>query len=141
MILSLLIFTCFSGIIFRPIMASTTSEPMTTTTAHGHHHHHTHAPKTTHEPNELESFTFYYDYSTHVLAVKSSLHICYLYKTSAQEQIDVHTSHGLHVLEKNLIELIDAGSAMQPITKDALTAMGRSLAHFCSHVQVYMQLN
>lgn len=33
------------------------------------------------------------------MAVKSSLHICYLYKTSAQEQIDVHTSHGLLSIE------------------------------------------
>ena len=34
-----------------------------------------------------------------MMAVKSSLHICYLYKTSDQEQIDVHTSHGLHAIE------------------------------------------
>uniref|UniRef100_K1QLZ8 Uncharacterized protein n=1 Tax=Magallana gigas TaxID=29159 RepID=K1QLZ8_MAGGI len=75
------------------------------------------------------------------MAVKSSLHICYLYKTSAQEQIDVHTSHGIHYIEKTLIDLIDAGSAMHPIPKEDVTAMSRQLAHFCSHTGVFMQMN
>lgn len=131
--LALLSIICFCSMIGQSL-ETTTKTP--TTHTHGHHH-----TRTTHEAFETESFSFYYDYISHVMAVKSSLHICYLYKTSAQEQIDVHTSHGLHGIEKTLIDLIDAGSAMHPIPKEDVAAMSRQLAHFCSHTGVFMQMN
>nr|XP_022294689.1 uncharacterized protein LOC111104831 isoform X2 [Crassostrea virginica] len=120
------------------LQAASTTPPQNPTT-HAHHTHH--PPRTTHEPTELESLSFYYDYVTHMMAVKSSLHICYLYKTSDQEQIDVHTSHGLHAIEKTLIDLIDGGASLQPLSKDAVNTMSRNIVHFCSHIQVFMQLN
>jgi hypothetical protein len=51
------------------------AQPVTmATTTQGHHHHHGHEPKTTHEPTEMESFSFYYDYnSVRVLSCGASL--------------------------------------------------------------------
>ncbi|XP_048767022.1 uncharacterized protein LOC125674041 isoform X2 [Ostrea edulis] len=135
---SFLVLTFLTGYMIQPGDGTTTESMIQTTHSNHHHGHH---PKPTHEPSELESFTFYYDYNTHIIAVKSSLHICYLYTTNGQEQMDVHTPHGLHTIERNLIAMIDAGSAMQPISRDDATTMGKALAHFCNHIQVFMKLN
>ena len=42
----------------------------------------------------------------HYIAAKLR-HGCYLYHTNAQEQTDVHTSHGLHTIEVWYVHMIE----------------------------------
>ena len=55
----------------------------------------------------IHLFTFTIHISIqHYIAAKSR-HACYLYQTNAQEQIDVHTSHGLHTIEVWYVQMIE----------------------------------
>ncbi|XP_056014375.1 uncharacterized protein LOC130052687 [Ostrea edulis] len=117
-------------------LAATTKRP---------HHHSTHMHHTgthpTHEPSVSESFFFYYDYHTHTLLVRASRHKCYLYQTSAQEQVDVHSSHGLHTIEKNVIDTIDSNAPMTTVTHDDLVAMSNILGKKCGEMNTIYQIN
>nr|XP_022320070.1 uncharacterized protein LOC111122572 [Crassostrea virginica] len=95
-------------------------------TTHGHGHHHT-GP--THHPIN-EAFSFHYDAHSHTMAVKTHRH-CYLYALSSAEQTSVHSSTGLHSIEKTMIDLIDAHGNHVAVSTSDLTAMGHGLAHFC----------
>ncbi|XP_062587816.1 uncharacterized protein LOC134249483 [Saccostrea cucullata] len=108
--------------------ATTTKRPQNSTHVH---HHHSHGTQSTHEASVGEKFSFYYDYHTHVLSVRSG-HTCYLYKTSSQEQMDIHSSHGLHTIEKNVIDIIDSNPTMVSMTHDEMVAMYASLGHVCN---------
>eukprot|EP00105_Crassostrea_gigas_P002807 XP_011415466.1 PREDICTED: uncharacterized protein LOC105319567 [Crassostrea gigas] len=108
---------------------------MTTTAQHGHHHsHHTHLhghhSKPTHEPSISESFVFHFDAMTHTLAVRTNRH-CYLYMLTADQQTSVHTSTGLHAIEKSIIDMIDTNSPTVAVTAQDLTTMSAKLSHFC----------
>ncbi|XP_061176924.1 uncharacterized protein LOC133185628 [Saccostrea echinata] len=118
---------------------STTHRPHRSTHAHQTHSHGTHP---THEASVGEFFAFFYDYHTHILLVRSA-HTCYLYKTSPQEQIDVHSSHGLHTVEKNVIDIIDSNPTMVSTTHDALVAMNARLGQLCNvkHYTHIYQIN
>ncbi|XP_062570214.1 uncharacterized protein LOC134232269 [Saccostrea cucullata] len=111
--------------VYVALAATTTKRSQHSTHAH---HPHSHGTRPTHEASVGESFSFYYDYHTHVLSVRSG-HTCYLYKTSSQEQMNIHSSHGLHTIEKNVIDIIDSNPTMVSITPDALVAMHAVLGH------------
>ncbi|XP_062570215.1 uncharacterized protein LOC134232270 [Saccostrea cucullata] len=118
----------FSFCVYMALAATTTKRPQHSTHAHRPHSHGT---RPTHEASVGESFSFYYDYHTHVLSVRSG-HTCYLYKTSSQEQMNIHSSHGLHTIEKNVIDIIDSNPKMVSMTHDALVAMHAVLGHLCN---------
>ncbi|XP_056014376.1 uncharacterized protein LOC130052688 [Ostrea edulis] len=118
-------------------LAATTMQPHST---HHHGHHHSKATHPTHEPSEAEGFSFYYDYHTHILLVRSN-RICYLYNTSAQEQMDVHSSHGLHTIEKNVIDIIDSNPTTTTVTHDNLNATSARLGKMCGSRYTIHQLN
>nr|XP_034301269.1 uncharacterized protein LOC117681345 [Crassostrea gigas] len=108
---------------------------MTTTAHHGHHHSHNthvhgHHTGPTHEPNVNEGFLFHYEAPSHTLAVKTQRH-CYLYMLTADQQTSVHTSTGLHAIEKSIIDLIDTNSPTVAVTAQDLTTMSAGLSHFC----------
>jgi hypothetical protein len=44
--------------------------------------------------------TVMFSFQQHILMARSK-HVCYLYNTNSQEQVDVHSSHGLHTIEVN----------------------------------------
>ncbi|XP_078324217.1 uncharacterized protein LOC111122573 [Crassostrea virginica] len=77
-----------------------------------------------------EVFSFHYDADSHNMAVKTHRH-CYLYALSSAEQTSVHSSTGLHSIEKTMIDLIDAHGNHVAVSTSDLTAMGHGLAHFC----------
>ncbi|XP_048776525.2 uncharacterized protein LOC125680795 [Ostrea edulis] len=125
------------------IVACLVSVAVGMTTQHGHHGHHTHPANhghhgthPTHEPNINENFMFHYDAHSHTMAVKTSKQCC-LYMLSADEQTSVHSSTGLHAIEKNIIDLIDANTVT---TAMDLTAMSHGLSHFCGKLTA-MRLN
>ncbi|XP_061164326.1 uncharacterized protein LOC133173357 [Saccostrea echinata] len=103
---------------------------------HGHHGHHT-GP--THEPNINESFMFRYDAHSHTLGVKTNK-MCYLYMLTADEQTSIHTSTGLHTIEKTAIDLIDANGSFTAVSSTDLNTMSHGLAHFCGKLTA-MRLN
>ncbi|XP_022326772.2 uncharacterized protein LOC111126422 [Crassostrea virginica] len=110
---------------------------MSTTRHHGHHH--THPTHATHEPSINEVLSFHYDAHSSTLAVKTHRH-CYLYTMTADEQTAVHTSTGLHAIEKTVIDLIDANSATTAVAAHDLMTMSHGLSHFCGKLTA-MKLN
>eukprot|EP00105_Crassostrea_gigas_P002815 XP_011415475.1 PREDICTED: uncharacterized protein LOC105319576 [Crassostrea gigas] len=112
-----------------------------TTPPHHHHSHvsHPHHHHSTHEANINEAFSFHYDAHSTSLAVKTHRH-CYLYMLTADEQTAVHTSTGLHSIEKTVIDLIDANSATTAVSAQDLTTMSHGLSHFCGKLTA-MRLN
>ncbi|XP_022291144.2 uncharacterized protein LOC111102617 [Crassostrea virginica] len=116
------------------VSAASTRPPHSTHhhATHVTHHHATHVthPHVTHEAVETEYFSFYYDPTSHYIAAKSR-HACYLYQTNAQEQIDVHTSHGLHTIETTMLNLINSASAKVTMSSSDLHTASTRLSHFC----------
>ncbi|XP_061164325.1 uncharacterized protein LOC133173356 [Saccostrea echinata] len=126
--------------IFVACLASAAMGMTTKHHGHGHvTHHHGHHTGPTHEPNINESFMFHYDAHSHSLAVKTHKN-CYLYMLTADEQTSVHSSTGLHAIEKTVIDLIDANTATTAVSSGDLTAMSHGLAHFCGKLSA-MRLN
>nr|XP_022320068.1 uncharacterized protein LOC111122570 [Crassostrea virginica] len=123
----------FSLLILIGIMS--TAVGMSTTPHHGHHHsHHTHVhghhTGPTHEPNVNEAFAFHYEAATHTMVARTNRH-CYLYLLSAEQQTSVHTSTGLHTIEKTIIDMIDMNSPTVAVSAQDLNTLSASLAHFC----------
>ncbi|XP_022320067.2 uncharacterized protein LOC111122569 [Crassostrea virginica] len=140
----------FSVLVFSGIISLTLG--MSTTPHHGHHHshqthvhaHHTgpthaHHTRPTHEPNVNEAFSFHYDAHSHTLVVKTNRH-CYLYSLTADQQTSVHTSTGLHAIEKTIIDLIDTNSPTVAVSAQDLTTLSAGLSHFCGKLPA-MKLN
>ncbi|XP_078314953.1 uncharacterized protein LOC111105317 isoform X3 [Crassostrea virginica] len=110
-----------------------------TTPPHSTHHHATHVTHhhVTHESSESEYFSFSYDPTSHYIAAKLR-HGCYLYQTNAQEQTDVHTSHGLHTIETTMLNLIDSDSAKVTMSSSDLHHASTKLSHFCGSVSSHI---
>lgn len=64
----------------------TTTESMIQTTHSNHHHGH--HPKPTHEPSELESFTFYYDYNTVRVYITDTTKLCKLFSMKQKHYVE-----------------------------------------------------
>ncbi|XP_071136737.1 uncharacterized protein [Mytilus edulis] len=110
-----------------------------TTKHHGHHGHHT-GP--THEPVEHESLQFKYDPHSMTLMMVAP-HMCYLYTATGSQLTEVHTAHGLHTLEMEMIRLVDDTTTTHTtISHDDLMAMSKPLAHTCHNAKsVITKLN
>ncbi|XP_061195738.1 uncharacterized protein LOC133203959 [Saccostrea echinata] len=94
-----------------------------------HHPHHT-KPHAHHIVNE--GLAFHYDHTTHIVALKiNGRHHCYLYVLSAIEQQSVHTSTGLHAIEKNMIDLVDSHTSTATFTAQDLNQLSHNLHQFC----------
>ncbi|XP_062586330.1 uncharacterized protein LOC134247955 [Saccostrea cucullata] len=97
-----------------------------------HHPHHT-RPHAHHLVNE--GFAFHYDHTTHILALTiTGRHHCYLYVLSAIEQQSVHTSAGLHAIEKNMIDLVDSHTSTATFNFHDLNQLSHNLRVFCGQV-------
>ncbi|XP_048768753.1 uncharacterized protein LOC125675273 [Ostrea edulis] len=82
-----------------------------------------------------EGFAFHYDHTTHIVALKANHH-CYLYVLSGAEQQSVHTSTGLHAIEKTMIDLVDTPATTVAFTAQDLNLLSHGLHHFCGHAPV-----
>merc|ERR1711915_781850 len=103
---------------------------------HSTHQHvsHTHRPHATHDPHTNENFFFHVEGT--VLAVKHGKE-CFIYNLDAQQQMDIKTSHGLHEIEKNVIDIVDAGAVGTMLGTDDLQAISPKLPHYCGHNQAF----
>lgn len=129
--------TLFAVIVFCTISIITG----TTTKAHHGHHHHTANPiGSTKEPIEKEDFSFKYDPVSHVMVAKTH-QVCYIYKMTQQEIVDVHTTHGLRTLEIKMLQAIDDGTGITAMSLNELNAIDPSLSHhFCKTDHTYNKL-
>ncbi|XP_063403351.1 uncharacterized protein LOC134687189 [Mytilus trossulus] len=104
----------------------------TTMAPHSTKHHNHHGTRPTHEPAVTESFGFKYDPHSHMMAAMTH-HKCYLYTMVGTESADVHTTHGLHLLETKLITMVDDTTmTYSTMTHDELTAVSKLLSHSCN---------
>ncbi|XP_078315217.1 uncharacterized protein LOC144619846 [Crassostrea virginica] len=91
---------------------------------------------TTHHPHNghiiNEALSFHYDSATHIVAMKTHHH-CYLYVLNAHEQQTVHTSTGLHAIEKKIIDLVDSHGTTVHFTAQDVNLLSHGLGKFCGH--------
>ncbi|XP_065928435.1 uncharacterized protein [Magallana gigas] len=92
---------------------------------------------TTHHPHHgiNEGLSFHYDAETHIMALKTHGH-CYLYVLTAHQQHSVHTSMGLHAIEKTMIDLVDSHGSFVHFSAQELSLLSHGLGHFCAHATV-----
>uniref|UniRef100_A0A194AMT9 DUF732 domain-containing protein n=1 Tax=Pinctada fucata TaxID=50426 RepID=A0A194AMT9_PINFU len=102
--------------------AATTIKPH-----HSHASHNHHGTGPTHEPDEHHGYNFHYDHNSNMMAMRVGKH-CYLQELTSQQQIDVHTSHGLVAIEKSMIDKLDMGAQTAPVNTDG---MSKAIAHLC----------
>uniref|UniRef100_A0A194AKH3 Uncharacterized protein n=1 Tax=Pinctada fucata TaxID=50426 RepID=A0A194AKH3_PINFU len=117
-------------------LAATTMKPHHSHASHASHGHHTHGVKPTHEPDVHHGYQFHYDHSTHMIVMRVG-HKCYLHPMDAQQQMDIHTAHGLVTIEKMLIDKLDMGTQTTMVSHDDLMAMGKGVAKYCGHSQAF----
>ncbi|CAC5378850.1 unnamed protein product [Mytilus coruscus] len=111
---------------------ATTKTAPSSTKHHATHHHRTHGTHPTKEPAETDSFSFKYDPLKHLM-VAMTHHKCYIYTVMGTESTDVHTSHGLHLLETKLITMVDDSSmTYSSMSHDEVTAASKLFARSCN---------